>query len=513
MKIDKVISIKKTLTFLLVAMLMFGFLADIPAQNIRTVSMDFQDASLKDVLKVFSQQAGLNFVATENIEDRTITLYLDDVTVQDALDSIMKANGLTYEQAKGSSVFIVKESGKAKIDMVTKVYTLQFARVSLIAAAAAAQEEGGSSQVADINAILSSLLSKAEDGSPLGGIVLDMRTNSVIVTAIPEDMVLIEETIKKLDAITPQALIEAEIVEIRTGALKRLGLEWGDSQGTFVRFSGPTKITHFPFIRQSNPLSKSLLGSVTSTTTTTTSGAGTDTTSTAQSQTPTLATLSLSEFSVVLKALETEGDAKFLAKPRIMVLNNESAEINITADTAIGVTKTSVTDTGEVIEEAERTETGVSLKVTPTINKEGYITMTLEPTVSRAVPSAQFVNFADPTKRSINTTVMVKDGQTIAIGGLLKTDEVDDSRSLPGLSRLPLIGNLFKRKTKTNLETELIIFITAHAIQNLSDMSEIKEAEDIKAPVAEKEKQMAQTREAEIRKTVMRLRKKRELSR
>jgi len=512
MKIDKVKSLKRIRTLLLVVVFMFGFLADVPAQNIRTVSMDFQEASLKDVLKIFSQQAGLNFVATDNIEDRKITLYLDSVTVQDALDSIMKANSLTYEQAEGSSVFIVKESGKAKIDMVTKVYTLQFARVSAITATAA-QKEGGSSQVADINSILSSLLSKSEDGSPLGGIVLDTRTNSVIVTAIPEDMVLIEETIKKLDAITPQALIEAEIVEIRTGALKRLGLEWGDSQGTFVRFSGPTKITHFPFIRQSNPLSKSLLGSITSTTTTATSSAGTDTTSTAASQTPTLATLSLSEFSIVLKALETEGDAKFLAKPRIMVLNNESAEINITADTAIGVTKTSVTDTGEVIEEAERTETGVSLKVTPTINKEGYITMTLEPTVSRAVPSAQFVNFADPTKRSITTTVMVKDGQTIAIGGLLKTDEVDDTRAMPGLSRLPLLGNLFKRKTKTNLETELIIFITAHAIQNVSDMSEIKEAEDIEAPVAEKEKQMAQTREAEIRKTVMKLRKKRELSR
>jgi len=513
MKIDKVKSLKKIRTLLLVVVFMFGFLADVPAQNIRTVSMDFQEASLKDVLKIFSQQAGLNFVATDNIEDRKITLYLDSVTVQDALDSIMKANSLTYEQAKGSSVFIVKESGKAKIDMVTKVYTLQFARISAIAAAAA-QQEGGSSQVADMNSILSSLLSKAEDGSPLGGIVLDARTNSVIVTAIPEDMVLIEETIKKLDAITPQALIEAEIVEIRTGALKRLGLEWGDSQGTFVRFSGPTKITHFPFIRQSNPLSKSLLGSITSTTTTATSSAGTDTTSTAASQTPTLATLSLSEFSIVLKALETEGDAKFLAKPRIMVLNNESAEINITADTAIGVTKTSVTDTGEVIEEAERTETGVSLKVTPTINREGYITMTLEPTVSRAVPSAQFVNFADPTKRSITTTVMVRDGQTIAIGGLLKTDEVDDTRAMPGLSRLPFLGNLFKRNTKTNLETELIIFITAHVIQNLSDMSEMKEAADIiEAPVAEKEKQMAQTREAEIRKTVMKLRKKRELSR
>lgn len=507
----KIAKFRRTQTLMLITVFLSTFASPVPAQEVQSISMDFQEAALKDVLKVFSQQAGLNFVATENIESRKVTLYLDGVTVQDALKSIMKANNLAYEQAQGSSVFIVKESGKAKIDMVTKVYTLGFARVSAIALSG--EEEGATSQVADINSILSSLLSKGEDGSPLGSIVLDSRTNSVIVTAIPADMALIEKTIKKLDAITPQALIEAEIVEIRTAALKRLGLEWGDSQGTFVRFTGPTKITHFPFIREKNPLSKSLLGSITSTTTTTTSSAGTDTTATAQSQVPTLGTLSLSEFSIVLKALEAEGDAKFLAKPRIMALNNETAEIKITADTTIGVTKTSVTDTGEVIEEAERTETGVSLKVTPTINKEGYITMTLEPSVSRAVQSPQFINFADPTKRSAKTTVMTKDGQTIAIGGLLKTEEEDDSRALPGLSRLPLLGNLFKRKTKSKIDTELIIFITAHVVQNIEDLNRIKKAEEIQAPATGQQKQMADTREAEIRKTVMRLRKKRELSR
>jgi type II secretory pathway component GspD/PulD (secretin) len=395
----------------------------------------------------------------------------------------------------------VKESGKAKIDMATKVYSLNFARIS-------GPKEGAASEVTDIKPVIENLISKGPDGERLGSVVVDKRTNSLIITAIPADFVIIEETIKTLDSITPQALIEAEIVEIQTGALKNLGLEWGASDGTFVRFTGPTKITHFPFIRNKNPFSRSLLGDPQSSSTVA-DGSVVSTTTIAQD--PTLGTLSLEEFSLVIKALEADNMARYLAKPRIMSLSNETAEIRITEDTVIGVTKSSVTDTGEVIETAERTETGVSLKVTPTVNRKGYITMTIEPEVSRAVQSPFFVNFADPTKRSAKTTVMVKDGQTIAIGGLLKNDEEDTGRNVPGLSRVPLIGNLFRSKGKRTVQTEIIVFITAHAILEAEDAAQT--AKLIKDHEAESHKAPAEKREEEIQKTVMRLRKKRELER
>ena len=505
MKIIRNVAGRRTHIFILVALYMITIAGDMPAQEPKNISMDFQQAALKDVLKVFSQQAGLNFVATDNIEDRKITLYLDNVTVRDALNSIMSANSLSYEQAQGSSVFIVKESGKAKIEMATKVYGLNFARI-------AGAKEGATSEVTDIKPVIENLLSKGPDGERLGSVLVDKRTNSLIITAIPTDFAIIEETIKKLDSITPQALIEAEIVEIQTGALKNLGLEWGSSDGTFVRFTGPTKITHFPFIRNSNPFSRSLLGDPSSSSTTTTD---TSTTTSTTAQDSTLGVLSLEEFSLVIRALETENMARYLAKPRIMSLSNETAEIRITADTVIGVTKSSITDTGEVIETAERTETGVILKVTPTVNRKGYITMTIEPEVSRAVQSAYFANFVDPTKRSAKTTVMVKDGQTIAIGGLLKTDEEDADRSVPGLSRIPLLGNLFRSKGKRTVQTEIIVFITAHAILDADDATETaKSIKDSQGMESRADSQMpADQREAEIQKTVMKLRKKRELER
>jgi type IV pilus assembly protein PilQ len=491
--------------YMIIILFLLTLAGDIPAQEARGISMDFQQAALKDVLKIFSQQAGLNFVATENIEDRKITLYLDNVKVSDALNSIMSANNLMYEQAPGSDIFIVKDSGKAKIDFITKVYALNFARI-------AESKSAQGSEITDIKSIIENMLSKDIDGERLGSVVVDKRTNSLIITSIANDFAVIEETIKKLDSITPQALIEAEIVEIQTGALKRLGLEWGGSDGTFVRFTGPTKITHFPFIRKTNPFSKNLLGAPSSESTTVTD---TSTTTTVDAQDPTLGVLSLEEFSLVIKALETENMARYLAKPRIMSLNNETAEIKITADTVIGVNRSSVTDTGEVIETAERTETGVTLKVTPTINNKGYITMTIEPEVSRTIQSAYFANFVDPTKRSAKATVMVKDGQTIAIGGLLKTDEEDTGRNVPGLSKIPLIGNLFRSKGKANIQTEIIVFITAHAILEADDAVQTAKAIQVieEKPRHIKDDIPAETREEEIQKTVMRLRKKRELER
>ncbi|MFA5369951.1 MAG: secretin N-terminal domain-containing protein [Candidatus Omnitrophota bacterium] len=497
MRATRSIKLKNALVLTTVIFYIMVVVGYAPAQEMRSISMDFQQAALKDVLKVFSQQAGLNFVATENIEDKKITLYLDNVTVRDALDSIMSANNLTYEQAQGSSIFIVKESGKTKVDMLTKVYSLDFARIGL------SNDDSTSSGSTDIRPVVEHLLSKGVNGETLGSVVVDKRTNSLIVTAIPADFAIIEDTIKKLDSVTPQALIEAEIVEIHTGALRNLGLEWGGSDGTFVRFTGPTKLTHFPFIRHNNPFSKGLL-KITNT--------DDDDSTDLKNE---MGVLSLQEFSVVLKALESENMARYLAKPRIMSLSSETAEIKISSDTAIGVKKTSITDTGEVIEEAERIETGITLKVTPTVNKKGYITMTIEPEVSRAVQSSYFSSFVDPTKRSAKATVMVKDGQTIAIGGLLKTDEEDSGRDVPGISKIPLLGNLFKSKGKTKVQTEIIVFITAHAILDDADAAQMAPAPKTEEILVNEKvvPDTADQREAEIRKTVIKLRKKRELER
>ncbi len=475
------------------------------AQETRRISMDFQEAALKDVLKIFSQQAGLNFVAAKEIEDKKVTLYLDGVTVQDALNSILEANNLTYEQKPDSSVFIVKESGKPKIKMITKVYNLNYARVNKVAGATEEEGgytgEGGEEEATDIKSIIKGLLSKSEggergrrgegDGNILGNIAVDPRTNSLIITTIPEDFPLIEATLAKLDTRTPQVMVEAEIVEVKTTAIKKLGLEWGsESSGTFFTFTGPTRDTHFPFIRESSPLQRSLLKG-------------------ASAGEPSLGSLTLAEFRIVLKALEKDNQSRYLAKPKIMVINNETAEIKITKEAALGEITTTETTTGTTGTTSERYEIGVVLKVTPTINKDNYITMTLEPEVSRAEVSKISTCIYDPTKRTAKTTVMAKDGQTIAIGGLLKSEIADNKRMTPALSKIPLLGNLFKSKDFQDVETEVIIFVTCHIVKPELEKQEVA----VKLPPVELKKEAAVAqRDKEILKAVRRLRKRRELS-
>lgn len=457
------------------------------------ISMDFQQAALKDVLKVFSQQSGLNFVATEEIENKRVTLYLDGVTVQDALDSIISANNLTYEQKAGSSVFIVKESTRPKVKMFTKVYNLNYIKIKTATAA-------GASEKSDIKSIAENLLTKDKSGKILGSVVVDIRTNSLIVTSLPEDFSLIEATLAKLDAQTSQVMIEAEIIEVKTTAIKKLGLEWGGStSGTFFTFTGPSRDTGFPFIREEQPFARGMLGGAL--------GDSRGRTVAASSTGTKFGNLTLTEFQVVLKALEKDNKAKYLAKPKIMVINNETAEIRISSNTAVGTTTTSQSTTGTITTTAERIETGIILKVTPTINKDNFITMTLEPEVSR-IETASVSGYYDPAKRSAKTTVMMKDGQTVAIGGLLKSEITDNDRATPGLSKIPLLGNLFKSKDFQGIETEIIIFVSCHIVK-----PEIKTAEEVAAPSAKmpaKEAAVTQ-RDEEITKAVTHLRKKREI--
>ena len=123
----KTIRVSIAIVFAIFASVPFSFAADTyakgmsPSKN-NLISMDFQDANLKTVLKVFSQQSGLNFIASQNIQERTVTVYFENVKIEEALNYIMNANNLVYEQEPGTSIFIVKETGKPKVETITKIY-------------------------------------------------------------------------------------------------------------------------------------------------------------------------------------------------------------------------------------------------------------------------------------------------------------------------------------------------------------------------------------------------------
>jgi len=405
-----------------------------PGQESR-ISMDFQDVPLKQLLKIFSQQSGLNFVASEEIENRNVTLYLDNVSVEDALTAILKANRLTYVQTEGSAIFHVKALSDPDIDTETRIYRLSYATVEGVDTG----DEGGASSTG-IEKILEELLTEN------GKIVVDARTNSLIVTEIPSRFKVIENTIKELDIKTEQVLISAEILEVSVDTLNRLGIDWGSSTGQMASYSGPSRGTHFPW-------KESLL-----------KGAG--------DPTVTMATFSMSTFTSVFKAIATDSDTHYLARPRLLTLDNTTAEIKITQDAAVATATIQVAGEGmtQATESAERYEVGTSLKVTPHINKEGYVTMTIEPEVSR-VKAAAISGYYDPHTRYAKTRVMVKNGDTVVIAGLISREDTLEKRKVPFLGDVPILGMPFRRNTDEKKDTEIIIFITPQIIIDETDVA------------------------------------------
>lgn len=445
-----------------------------------TISMDFKDASLKDILKVFSIQSGFNFIASESVQDRRITLYLDGVPLKEAMDKLFLANNLSYELDEAAKIIMVKDWGTPSLEKITRVYTLKYATVSTssmkeellnyIVTAEEGEESGGGEgstgkwkveESAGITEVLKKILS-AE-----GSIIEEPRTNSLIITDIPSRFPIIEATIKKLDVAVPQVMLEVEMLDVSKDTADKVGIKFGDISAypsiLSMTLTGAARSTGFP-LKAFNPSDSRA----------------------ASSFSP--GSLSFADsYKVVLEFIESQSDTRILARPRILTLNNETAEIKITTDEVVGTKRTTDPNTSEVTVEETRasnysiTEEGVGvfLRVTPQINLDsGEITMFIFPKVSNTRANTSFTDFRDPEARSTKSVVRVKDGQTIVIGGLIRNERTQTITRVPFLSDIPLIGGLFRHRNKSKDEVrELLIFITPHILdESLSELSKVKKS-------------------------------------
>ncbi|NQT00283.1 MAG: type II secretion system protein GspD, partial [Candidatus Omnitrophica bacterium] len=277
----------------------------------------------------------------------------------------------------------------------------------------------------------------------------DFRTNSIIVSDVPSQFTHIEQAIEELDVKLPQVMIEVEIIETTLDTVDKLGVEWGSAtEGDLFSTYGAMRTTRFPFNQPG--IRSGTVGS---------DGNPTDIY---------LGYVSAANLGATLSMLATNTDTRILARPRILTLNNQPAEINITSQTAVASLDKIVGGAegiGTQTSEAERVETGVALKVTPQVNRAGEITMLLEPSVTNTKWSQYFANtYVDPQTRSAKTTVSVRDGQTVVIGGLISIEDSKSLRKTPFLGDIPFLGNLFRKQDDSSTDKELIIFITPHLI-------------------------------------------------
>ncbi|MCX5698205.1 MAG: hypothetical protein NTX01_00695 [Candidatus Omnitrophica bacterium] len=459
------------------------------------ITLDVKGMDVVDVLKIISTRSGMNIVVGKNVIGR-VTLFLKDVEINDVFEIVISANDLAYEK-KGKIVNVMTQRdyellyGESFQDKKqARIIHLKYSKAADLATALTQLKSNlgkvvvdqGSNTIILIDgpekakamedfikltdqplqtkifslnyALADKLNPKLQEAitKGVGSIRFDERTNKIVVTDYPAKLAEIEEMIKAFDEKTAQVLIDAQIIEITPSDQFQMGVDWN------------FWIQKYFDIKMGLPINSAkalILGTANATP----AGKG--------------------ESKEIIDILRTIGDTKILSSPRVMALNNQEAKILVGTKEAYVTQSTSQSGTGTEVtaDQVNFVDVGIKLYVTPTINKDNFVTMKIKPEIS----SSEYKDFGttDTTHNLVpivttsesETTVTVKDGITIIIAGLSKDKRTKTMKGIPILGDIPLLGYLF-RSTDDKLEKrDLVILLTPHIMSGeapYSDFSEIR---------------------------------------
>ena len=469
------------------------------------VSLDLRSTDATDALKYLATQGGLNISISKNVAGR-VNLYLTDVPISDVFDLILRSNELAYDR-QGSVYHVMTEAeyralyGKKFSDLRSvHTFRLQYAipqqafnlldtlksevgrllvdedsgtvlvmdtpeKLAEMETALAVLETGGQTRVVDLKYAkaqdIEDRLNEQLEANKLGYVKADLRTNQVIIKTLPDRMHEVEQLIAALDRKTREVLIDAKIIKVTYDDDAVTGVNWDsifsnlvfhgvDDTGSFRTATTGTAPSEVPGVTRFSL--DNILHKLTD-----------DARPTAGAELL-FGTVSSTGFELI-RYLETVGDTKLISNPRMLVTENQEAKIHVgTREAYVTSTTTTGTSTASTAENIEFIDVGIQLNVTPQINQDGYVTMKIKPEVSSLVrtfttKAGSQVPIVD--KSTAETTVMVKDGNTVVLGGLRKDEKQLTDKRLPFLGKIPLIGPaIFGQRTKNNQLTELVVFIT-----------------------------------------------------
>ncbi|MBI1820141.1 MAG: type IV pilus secretin PilQ [Nitrospirae bacterium] len=409
--------------------------------NSSRFSLEFREADVKDVLRAIGQENHINVIIREDVKGK-VTLSFKNVTLDEALDAILRNQNL-WASKNGSIMTIAHTSSpEGEEDLVTRLIPVNYATVK------------------DLQDSVKGLLSKK------GNIAVDSRSNSLIIKDIPENIEKISTLVKTLDNKTPQVMIEAKIVEANTNFTRELGIQWGGlyNNGNYSLLGGVTKSSSTDTFF--NPLTNGIgySGAPYAVNLPATVGPGLG------------GSIGLSYANIAnnllldvqLSAMQDTGKGKILSKPKILTLDHKEARISSgteilipTATLVSGGATSGGTPTGSSATSGVTTiNAKLELVVTPHITPDHQILMHIRTEKKEPDYSHQVQNIPPLTTRTAETDLIVKNGSTVAIGGIITKNESVKENGIPFLSDIPILGWLFKKQNKGNQETELIIFIT-----------------------------------------------------
>ena len=414
------------------------------------VSLDFQGADLRAVLRTFSEISSLNIVIDPAVQG-TVDVALREVPWDQALDIILRANKLGY-LVDGTIVRIAPLAVLADEEAQRRKLAEEQALAGELRLLTQRLSYAKAEELKD-------LLTKSAL-SPRGTVQVDPRTNTIIISDLRDRLGIASDLISKLDKAQPQVEIEARIVQTNKTFARALGVQWG-FMGRVDPTLGNTTNLAFPNNGSLGGRVGGIQGPTPTDPATTTGTVPSAVNLGAQAATSgvglALGSINRSfNLDVALTALERSGNGRLLSTPRVSTQNNIEAEI------AQGVQIPYQTVSNNTIT-TQFKDAALTLKVTPQITASDTVIMKIQVdngSVGEVLPGGVSIN----TQRA-NTTVQVDDGQTTVIGGIYASQEVTANDKTPGLGNIPLLKWLFKRDVFDDKSSELLIFITPRIIK------------------------------------------------
>jgi type IV pilus assembly protein PilQ len=386
----------------------------LPESDNRRMSLDVQGAEVQTVLRSLSEFSGKNIVASKEVKG-TVTLRLRNVPWRHALDIVLRAQGLGMIE-QGQTI------------VISNLETLRKEEMERNTAARAAEELLPlQTRIIPISYANAEEMAKAVEKSltKRGHIEVDKRSNALLVTDIDVRLDIAEGMIRSLDTRTPQVEIVARLVDVDVTATRSLGIDWG-VHNVDLFDAGVSENIDINAADVNNPAGQVRLGTV----------------------------KPFGSVEATLQALETQNKANIISNPRITTVNNREASVVVGQQIPLIVQDFA----GNAV--TQLTTIGIKLNVTPHINVGNKITMDIHPEVSDLAAQATVQGGIIINTTMADTRVMVNDGETAVIGGLIRSNETETNRGVPILMDIPLLGNLFRSTSKTKAKRELLIFVT-----------------------------------------------------
>ena len=445
------------------------------------INLNVVNADIRDILNYITEQYGVNFVVDASVKRVPVTINVTDVPWNFALDSILKANRLGVEVngniLRVATLEVLKDEARIRAEeesartalrdaqllnqpLFTEFVRLNYARASGSLASSSAGADsftgGGASAAgagsggdAGILPIIKRRLSRR------GSIEVDSRSNTLIITDVRDNIEAVRKLIHLLDQPEPQVEIETRIVVANRSFSRDLGVQLSAAVFNLGRGAGATFETFPNATPGLNPggIPGGLGGTPPAS-----SGLGANQPTSVIGLTTGI--FGTAQIGALITAAESKGQAKVVATPRVTALNNRSAQIESGAQIPVITPQTGASG-GAAIFTTTFVSVPLRLSITPQITDAGTVILrvTMENnTVNRTIVNALGTPGID-TQR-MQTEVLVPDGGTTVVGGVLNDRETDAQNRTPGLASLPVLGNLFKRKTVTRNTDEILFFIT-----------------------------------------------------